>query len=232
MLTSVRVLPVAGSRAKSQRSLLSAERAPITALIPSSLQTGALSWMSRSVETGVRAGAVWGAGGGGAVSVRAGAGAGGGHPFLAVIHPFHLAGLHVEDGEARSALGVADIGAAGEVFGVSAVADEVGNDGAFGGRGGRFEDARDDVLFVGRELQSAGGLARLQGEGLACGGGLQCALLLFFALFDALADHLQEFLLFLLEVFLAIAAAHFGGRIGGGAASAAALPAATAEAAK
>src|ERR1035441_7556477 len=81
--------------------------------------------------------------------------------LLAVIHPPDFAGLHVEDGEAGRALGIADIGAAGDVFGVGAVGDEVGDDGALGGRGGRFEDARDHVLFVGREPHGADGLARL-----------------------------------------------------------------------
>src|ERR1019366_7932007 len=84
--------------------------------------------------------------------------------------------------------GIADIGAAGDVFGIRAVGDEVGNDGALGGRGGRFEDAGDDVLFVGRELQSAAGLSRLQGKGLAWV--LYALLLLLFALCHALADHL------------------------------------------
>src|ERR1039458_7488308 len=83
-----------------------------------------------------------------------------GHPFLAVVHPLDFAGLHVEDGKARGALGVADIGPAGNVFGVDAVGDEVGDDGVLGGRGGRIENARDDVLFVRRELQRAHGLAR------------------------------------------------------------------------
>src|ERR1035441_11082894 len=66
-----------------------------------------------------------------------------------------------------------------------------------------------DILFVGRELQSAGGLSRLQGKRLAWV--LYALLLLLFALCHPLAHHLQEFLLFLLEVFLAVAAAHFGG---------------------
>ena len=87
--------------------------------------------------------------------------------LLPVIDPLHFAGLHVDDGEARGALAVADVGAAGDVLGVDAVGDEVGDDGVLGGRGGSFEDAGDHVLFVGRELQAAGGLARLQGEGLA-----------------------------------------------------------------
>ena len=89
--------------------------------------------------------------------------------LLSVIHPFHLAGLDVDDGEARSALAVADIGAARDVFGVGAVGDVVGNDGVLGGRGGSFEDGGDHVLLVGRELQCAGGLAGLQGERLARG---------------------------------------------------------------
>ncbi len=139
------------------------------------------------------------------------------------------------DGEARGALAVADIGAAGDVFGVDAVGDVVGNDGVLGGRGGGFEDGGDDVLFVGRELQCAGGLAGLQRERLARV--LRNALfLLLFAQFDALADHLQKFLLFLLEIFLAIGAARFGGRgvtagrgcCCGSTASTAALPAASA----
>ncbi len=153
--------------------------------------------------------------------------------LLAVIHPLHFAGLHVEDGEAGSALAVADVGAAGDVLGVGAVGDEVGDDGVFGGRGGRFEDAGDDVLFVGRELEVAHGLARLESERLA-GGILRTLLLLLFAEFDALADYLEELLLFFLEVLLTFGAARFGscgiaGR-GCGAASTAALASAAPEA--
>ena len=67
-----------------------------------------------------------------------------------MLHPFHFAILDADEREARGALTVADIGTAGDVFGVRGFGDVVGNDGVLSGRDGRLENSGDDVLLVGR----------------------------------------------------------------------------------
>jgi hypothetical protein len=75
---------------------------------------------------------------------------------LAVIHPRHLAGFGIENGDAGGRLAVPHVGAPIDVFHVAGIGNVVRHHGRLGGSG--LPHSGENVLLVGRKLQLADSL--------------------------------------------------------------------------
>src|SRR5262249_32662664 len=132
-----------------------------------------------------------------------------------MIDPVHVAGLDRNDRQARAVLLVADLVAAGKLFGIGRLGDVIRHDGVLRPRRG-LADRSGDVLAAGRKLQVGDGWGAGRRESFALLALFPLALLLF-AFLPPPADGLDQFALLLLDVSLPLVPALLRRLVAGGA---------------